>query len=201
MDDQTRERAFEPFFTTKKDGGTGLSLSVVYGIVQTHRGFIDLERSKDSGTTVKIFLPIPAQADLSLESQKNGRQEVFSIGETILIVDDEARLLELVRLSAEKRGFRVLTAHDGEQAVDVYQAHAKEIDVVVLDWGLPRLDGGGVFRKLKEINPKVTVIGISGYLDFDLRDRMLKEGVRDFLQKPCTPNEILEKVLFSCQAR
>jgi PAS domain S-box-containing protein len=201
MDDQTRERAFEPFFTTKKDGGTGLGLSVVYGIVQTHRGFIDLERSKDGGTTVKIFLPIPAQADLSLESQKNGRQEVFSIGETILIVDDEARLLELVRLSAEKRGFRVLTAHDGEQAVDVYQAHAKEIDVVVLDWGLPRLDGGGVFRKLKEINPKVTVIGISGYLDFDLRDRMLKEGVRDFLQKPCTPNEILEKVLLSCQAR
>jgi PAS domain S-box-containing protein len=200
MDDQTRERAFEPFFTTKKDGGTGLGLSVVYGIVQTHRGFIDLERSKDGGTTVKIFLPIPAQADLSLESQKNGRQEVFSIGETILIVDDEARLLELVRLSAEKRGFRVLTAHDGEHAVEVYQEHSKEIDVVVLDWGLPRLDGSAVFRKLKEINPKVTVIGISGYLDFDLRDRMLKEGVRDFLQKPCTPNEILEKVLFSCQA-
>jgi CheY-like chemotaxis protein len=195
MDDQTRERAFEPFFTTKKDSGTGLGLSVVYGIVQTHRGFIDLERSKDGGTTVKIFLPIPAQADLSPKSQKNGRQEVFSIGETILIVDDEARLLELVRLSAEKRGFRVLTAHDGEQAVEVYQAHSKEIDVVVLDWGLPRLDGGAVFRKLKEINPKVTVIGISGYLDFDLRDRMLKEGVRDFLQKPCTPNEILEKVL------
>ena len=106
-------------------------------------------------------------------------------------------MLELVRLSAEKRGFRVFTAHDGEQAVEVYQKHSKEIDVVVLDWGLPRLDGGAVFRKMKEINPAVTVIGISGYLDFDLKDRMLREGVRDFLQKPCTPNEILEKVLSS----
>jgi PAS domain S-box-containing protein len=200
MDDQTRERAFEPFFTTKKDGGTGLGLAVVYGIVQTHRGFINLARSKEGGTSVQIFLPVPAKANLSLESQANGHEEVSSIGGTILLVDDEALLLELVRLSAEKRGFRVFTAHDGEEAVEVYQKHAKEIDVVVLDWGLPRLDGRAVFRKLKEMNPKVKVIGISGYLEFDLRDRMLKEGVRDFLQKPCTPNEILEKVLLSSQA-
>ena len=74
---------------------------------------------------------------------------IFSIGETILIVEDEAHMLELVQLSAEKRGFRVFTAHDGEQAIEVYQKHSKEIDVVVLDWGLPRLDGGAVFRKLK----------------------------------------------------
>jgi PAS domain S-box-containing protein len=199
MDSETRERAFEPFFTTKKDSGTGLGLSVVYGIVQTHHGFIDLESVKDRGTTVRMFLPIPPQAELSTETQKNGRKEFFSTGQTVLIVDDEAHMTELVRLSAERRGFRVFIAHDGEQAVETYQKHSSEINVVVLDWGLPRLDGGAVFRKLKEINPKVTVIGISGYLDFDLRDRMLKEGVRDFLQKPCTPNEILEKILSSNQ--
>jgi len=102
-------------------------------------------------------------------------------------------------LSAEKRGFRVLTARDGEEALHVYQKHWQEIDSVLLDWGLPRLGGSAVFRKLKEMNPQVRVIGISGYLDYDLRDSMLREGVRDFLQKPCTPNEILEKV-FSYQS-
>ena len=130
-----------------------------------------------------------------LEYQPNGRKEIFSGDQTILVVEDEPHMLELVRLSAEKRGFHVFIANDGEQAVELYQKHWKEIDAVVLDWGLPRLDGSAVFRKLKEINPKVMVIGVSGYLDFDLKDRMLKEGVRDFLQKPCTPNEILEKVL------
>jgi signal transduction histidine kinase/ActR/RegA family two-component response regulator len=201
MDGEIRRRVFEPFFTTKKEGGTGLGLSVVYGIVQDHGGFIDLESAREEGTTVMIFLPIPSQADLSLQSQPNGRKEVFSIGHTILIAEDEVHMLELLRLSAEKRGFRVFTAHDGEQAVETYQKHWKEIDVVVLDWGLPRLDGVAVFHKLKEINPAVTVIGISGYLDFDLKDRMLREGVRDFLQKPCTPNEILEKVMSSTHPR
>ena len=195
IDEKIRQRAFEPFFTTKKDGGTGLGLSVVYGIVQTHGGFIDLENRSTGGTAVKIFLPIPLQANLALEYQPNGRKEIFSGDQTILVVEDEPHMLELVRLSAEKRGFRVFIAQNGEQAVELHQGHWKEIDAVVLDWGLPGLDGSAVFRKLKEINPKVTVIGVSGYLDFDLKDRMLREGVRDFLQKPCTPNEILEKVL------
>ncbi|HXV79828.1 MAG TPA: PAS domain S-box protein [Candidatus Binatia bacterium] len=200
MDLETRRRVFEPFFTTKKDGGTGLGLSVVYGIIQTHGGFIDLDSENTGGTTVNIFLPIPSQANLPVESQGRNREEVFSVGHTILVVEDEPHMLELVRLSAEKRGFRTFIAHDGEQAVDLYQKHWKEIDAVVLDWGLPRLDGSAVFRKVKEINPKVTVIGVSGYLDFNLRERMLREGVRDFLQKPCTPNEILEKVLSSTQS-
>jgi PAS domain S-box-containing protein len=197
MDDETRRRVFEPFFTTKKDGGTGLGLSVVYGIVQTHGGFIDVESASARGTNIKIFLPMPSAADVSLESKPNGRKEVFSVGQTILVVEDERHMLELIRLSAERRGFRAFTAPDGEQALEMYKKHWQEIDVVVLDWGLPRLDGSAVYRKLKEINPAVTVIGISGYLDFDLKDKMLREGVRDFLQKPCTPNEILERVLLS----
>ena len=199
MDVETRRRVFEPFFTTKKDGGTGLGLSVVYGIVQTHGGFIDLESESAGGTVVKIFLPIPPHAQISGETERVDRREVFSAGQTILIVEDEPHMLDLVKLSAEKRGFRVFTAADGEQAVKLYETRWREIDAVVLDWGLPRLNGSAVYRKIKEINRKVKVIGVSGYLDFDLKERMLREGVRDFLQKPCTPNEILEKVLSSSQ--
>jgi PAS domain S-box-containing protein len=200
MDDETRERVFEPFFTTKKTtGGTGLGLSVVYGIVQSHGGFIGVESETQRGTVFELFLPIPSQTPLRLDPMRDGIEERFSTGQTLLIVEDETHLLELVTLTAEKRGFRVFAAKDGEEAIEVYQKHWNEIDTVLLDWGLPRLGGTSVFRKLKELNPRVKVIGVSGYLDFDLRDRMLREGVQDFLQKPCTANEILAKVLSSSQ--
>jgi len=196
MDDETRQRVFEPFFTTKREqGGTGLGLSVVYGIVQAHGGFIGVESETERGTRFTLFLPIPSQTTLRPEPRKDGLKERFSTGETLLVVEDETHLLELVRLTAEKRGFRVFAAKDGVEAIEVYQEHWQEIDTVLLDWGLPRLGGSAVFRKLKEMNPQVKVIGVSGYLDFDLRDNMLREGVQDFLQKPCTANEILAKVL------
>jgi PAS domain S-box-containing protein len=196
MDDETRQRVFEPFFTTKREqGGTGLGLSVVYGIVQAHGGFIGVESERERGTRFTLFLPIPSQTTLPPAPRKDGLKERFSTGETLLVVEDETHLLELVRLTAEKRGFRVFAAKDGVEAIEVYQEHWQEIDTVLLDWGLPRLGGSAVFRKLKEMNPRVKVIGVSGYLDSDLRDNMLREGVQDFLQKPCTANEILAKVL------
>jgi PAS domain S-box-containing protein len=200
IDPEIRQRVFEPFFTTKSEkGGTGLGLSVVYGIVQAHHGFIDVESEIGNGSTFKLFLPIFSQAVTPLQPESKGRKEVLSMGATVLIVEDETHLRELIKSSAQKRGFRVLTAKDGEEAVDVYQNHWQQIDSVLLDWGLPRLGGSAVFRKLKEVNPGVIVIGVSGYVDFELRESMLKEGVRDFLQKPCTPDEILGKVLSSCQ--
>jgi PAS domain S-box-containing protein len=202
MNDDIRQRVFEPFFTTKSEkGGTGLGLSVVYGIVQAHRGFIDAESEIGHGTTFKLFLPIHSQAIIALEPESEGRKEVVSTSATVLIVEDETHLRELITLAAQKRGFRVLTAKDGEEALHVYQNHWQQIDSVLLDWGLPRLGGSAVFRKLKEVNPEVQVIGVSGYVDFELRESMMKEGVRDFLQKPCTPDEILGKVLSlsSCQ--
>ena len=196
MDDEIRQRVFEPFFTTKREqGGTGLGLSVVYGIVQAHGGFIGVESETERGTRFTLFLPIASQTTLPVEPRRDGLKERFSTGETLLVVEDETHLLELVRLTAEKRGFRVFAAKDGVEAIEVYQEHWKEIDTVLLDWGLPRLGGSAVFRKLKEMNPRVKVIGVSGYLDSNLRDNMLREGVQDFLQKPCTANEILAKVL------
>jgi two-component system cell cycle sensor histidine kinase/response regulator CckA len=200
MDDETRQRAFEPFFTTKSAaGGTGLGLSVVYGIVQAHRGFIDIESERNRGTLFKLYFPIPSQAAKALGTQPSDGKAALSNGETLLIVEDEPQLLELVRISAEKRDFRVLTARDGEEALQLYHDHWRDIDVVLLDWGLPRLGGSAVFRKLKELNPQVKVIGLSGYLNSDLKNSLLTEGVQDFIEKPCAPNEILEKVLASCQ--
>jgi PAS domain S-box-containing protein len=196
MDDEIRQRVFEPFFTTKREqGGTGLGLSVVYGIVQAHGGFIGVESETEQGTRFTLFLPIAAQTTLPVEPRRHGQEERLSTGETLLVVEDETHLLELVRLTAEKRGFRVFAAKDGVEAIEVYQEHWREIDTVLLDWGLPRLGGSAVFRKLKEMNPRVKVIGVSGYLESNLRDNMLREGVQDFLQKPCTANEILAKVL------
>jgi CheY-like chemotaxis protein len=104
----------------------------------------------------------------------------------------------LLKLVGEKRSFRVLTAADGKAAIEVYKNHADEIDLVLLDWGLPGVGGGAVFRKLKELKPQVKVIGTTGYIEPDVRDRMLKEGVLEFLQKPLAPSEIFERVWFFC---
>ncbi|HEY2989345.1 MAG TPA: ATP-binding protein [Candidatus Binatia bacterium] len=200
MDESTRRRIFEPFFTTKQaSGGSGLGLSVVFGIVQAHGGLIDVESEAGRGTTFRLYFPAPSQPVAALELKEESPKRVVGSGETILVVDDEPYLLELIKSSAEKRGFQMLTAGDGLEALQVYRMHLGEIDVVVLDWGLPGLGGAAVFRGLKELNPQVNVVGVTGYLDPEVKSAMLQEGVRGFLQKPCGPDDILEKVLFFCR--
>jgi PAS domain S-box-containing protein len=196
MDEATRSRIFEPFFTTKQaGGGTGLGLAVVYGIVQAHGGAIDLVSAPGGGTTFKLYLPIPARPPE--ETARPKATEPIAGSGTLLVIDDEPLLARLVKEAAERRGFRVLTAGDGLEAVATFEKHAAEIDGVVLDCGLPKMSGPEVFRRLKELKPDIVVIGVTGYLDPEVKSRLLQEGVREFLHKPCSPDEILAK-LQSC---
>jgi len=200
MDEETRRRIFEPFFTTKQaKGGTGLGLSVVYGIVREHGGLIDVVTENGGGATFKLYLPLLPEAMMSLENEAGTSERVLGAGKMILIVEDEVHFLSLLKSTAEKKGIRVVTAADGKEAIEVYENHRGEVDLVLLDWGLPGFDGSAVFRKLKELNPQVKVIGITGYIEPGVKDRMLKEGVQEFLQKPCLPSEIFERVSFFCR--
>jgi PAS domain S-box-containing protein len=191
MDKETKARAFDPFFTTKEKGkGTGLGLSVVYGIVQNHHGFIDVESAVDRGSTFSLFLPAPTHAGI-LEGARGRNDAIPGGSETILVVEDEQLLQDLICSRLEAVGYRVLAAEDGQRAVEIYANHKNEISLVFSDMGLPKMTGYDEFKKLKEINPDVRVVIAGGFLEPELKAEMLKQGARAFVQKPYDPDDIL----------
>jgi PAS domain S-box-containing protein len=195
MNEATRLQIFDPFFTTKEPGkGTGLGLAVVYGIVQSHHGFIDVESTLKRGTTFRLYFPVlPASEQASdvpvvIESFGTGGTE------TILLVEDEELLIEMMRLLLESKGYKVITAKDGSEAIKLYKRHKKVIDVVLTDMGLPEMTGMNVLKKLIEINPKVCVICASGFFEPDVKHELYKSGVKGIVQKPYTPDDVLRKL-------
>ncbi len=194
IDRATIDRIFEPFFTTKELGkGTGLGLAVVYGAVQTHHGFVDVESEVGRGTTFHLYFPLHEQG-IELENAK-AREDVEAQGgtETILVVEDEELLLDLLQSLLESKGYKVLTAKDGAEAVRQYAQHKEEIAVVLTDIGLPKLGGREVFFQLQALNQNVKVILASGFLEPKVKSEMFKAGAKEFIQKPYMPNEILKK--------
>jgi two-component system, cell cycle sensor histidine kinase and response regulator CckA len=114
--------------------------------------------------------------------------------EMILLVEDEPMLLELLKSVFEEDGYRVLTAGDGENAVEIFRSKEKEIKLVLTDMGLPKIGGWELFEKLRGIDPSLNVILASGYVDAEMRDEALKRGAKDFIQKPYVPAIILQRI-------
>jgi two-component system cell cycle sensor histidine kinase/response regulator CckA len=195
--DSIRSRIFEPFFTTKGIGeGTGLGLAIVYGIIKNHNGAIDVESAPERGTTFRLYLPVaPEQksaitddairTQISERKQRNGQK-------TILLVEDEEMMVLLLKKTFSKHGYKVLVALDGEEALNLFHHHKHEIDVVLLDIGLPKTAGWDVILKMKEEDPEVKVVISSGYIDPESKTRMHRAGVKDFIDKPYTPAAVIE---------
>jgi PAS domain S-box-containing protein len=200
MDLATKNRIFEPFFTTKKLGeGTGLGLAVVYGIVGKHSGVIDVESQPGRGATFRIFLPISKNdaEQGELESPPLGEKSeknVVGEGQTILFVDDEAHQLRLMQIHLQRSGYKVLTASDGAEAVEVHRRHQDEIAVVVLDFGLPKLNGWEAFRKMKEVDPSVKAIFATGFMATQLESELAKQELSSVIMKPYQLDDVLEKI-------
>lgn len=195
MDEATRQRIFEPFFTTKGPGkGTGLGLSLVFGIMESHNGFIDVRSAPGEGTAFHLYFPVEPHT-VELEQVKEEPAEAIPGGnETILVVEDEEMLRELVRTTLEAKGYRVLTAGDGEEAVETYRRHQGEIHLVLCDMGLPKFSGYEVYQKLKKLNPSIWMALASGYLEPGVKSEILKGGVKDFIQKPYSPSQMLRTI-------
>jgi CheY-like chemotaxis protein len=194
MTPEVKAHIFEPFFTTKERAkGTGLGLSVVYGVVNNHRGFVRADSELDAGTTFSIYLPVaktPAgtsTGDSYLPPQPREPQ-------TILLVEDEEMLRDLGVEILGSEGYRVLTARDGVEAVEIFSANKDNIGLVVCDLGLPRLGGREAFLQMKAIQPSVRAIVASGYLEPSMRSDILRAGVMDTVQKPYDFRDLVEKI-------
>jgi PAS domain S-box-containing protein len=195
MDEATRARIFEPFFTTKEKGkGTGLGLAVVYGVMQSHNGFIHVESELGKGTTFKLYFPVSQEFNDEQSALENPELNMPGGSETILFVEDESALLQLGKMAMELGGYNVLTAMNGKEALRLFKEHASEIDLVLTDIGLPEMSGAELVTELRLIHAKAKIIVTSGFLDPDMKTALFDAGVIEFIPKPFQIPVVLQKI-------
>jgi two-component system NtrC family sensor kinase len=193
MDRRTMERIFEPFYTTKQIGrGTGLGLSMVYGIIKQHDGFISVNSELGLGTTFDIYLPMAASPE---EKKTNVEEEVVVGGtETILIVEDSPEIRELLVQVLSGAGYRSLEAVDGQDGVDRFRENLDDVQLVILDVIMPRKNGKEAFEEIRSMKGEVKAIFTSGYTGDIISRQGILAGEYNFIAKPLSPNKVLAKV-------
>lgn len=194
MGNDVRAHLFEPFFTTKEKGkGTGLGLAMVYGIVKQNHGHIAVYSEVDRGATIKIYLPRRSLEPGALEAM-GPVLPVPGGSETILLVEDDATVCSLVSRVLRLRGYRVLEASEGAEALQVSAKYSQAIDLLVADVVMPGLGGREVADLLVEARPSLKVLFLSGYADYAISHQGILAGTSAFLQKPFTPDALARKV-------
>ncbi len=221
MEQDTLKHLFEPFYTTKGAKGTGLGLATVHGIIQQHKGWIEVESDIGRGSTFRIYLPIldsfsgergafykasdslPQEdlnaameevSDLPLSAYEPVMKEELYGSETVLLVDDEDLVREVYGSILEMYGYRVMMAADGIEALDIHEREKNEIDIVVLDLIMPGLDGGQVAMELNKNHPQLPILLQSGLQPPAMPELMHVDSVRAFLRKPFLPEYLLTEM-------
>ncbi|HWX38495.1 MAG TPA: response regulator [Candidatus Sulfotelmatobacter sp.] len=196
MDDTVRERIFEPFFTTKTSGkGTGLGLATVYGIVKQHGGCVLVESEVGRGSTFRVLLPVSA-----VPERREFRSPVVDEApprggdETVLIAEDHEGLREVACSALKSKGYRILVAHDGQEAIDLFEANRESISLVILDVIMPRRSGPQVYGAIKLLKPSISVLFATGYSnDAAALADIVERGVA-LLRKPYSPALLCRRV-------
>ena len=189
-----RSHIFEPFFTTKeKDKGTGLGLSTVYGIIKQSGGYIWLYSEPDKGTSFKIYFPQIKEV-IKESALTSAPVELQKGNETILLVEDDDMVRNLIRLILEKNGYTVLEAGNAEKVTFLCKQHKGKINIMVSDVIMPKISGPQLFKKVAPLRPDMKVLYMSGYTDEAIvRHGVLEAGI-NFIQKPFTPDSIIRKI-------
>ncbi len=195
MDKAALEKIYDPFYTTKGVGkGTGLGLATVYGIVRGHGGNVFCYSEPGSGTTFKIYFPALKSEPAGSQSPEEEAQLIPGGGETILLVDDEASLLEVGQRSLSEKGYSVVTAASGEEALEVYRDQVLAIDLVIMDLSMPGMGGHKALQEILALNPQAKVLIASGYsLNGQVQDS-LRSGAAGYIPKPFRRAELLQTV-------
>jgi two-component system, cell cycle sensor histidine kinase and response regulator CckA len=192
MDEATQKKIFEPFFTTKEVGkGTGLGLSIVYGIIKQHNGYVTVSSELGRGARFDVYLPTVAiEASQSQQTPISSQRGT----ETILLAEDDAHVRRTVKEILRMAGYTIIEAVDGEDAIRQYRANATKIDLLILDVVMPGKNGKDAFEEIRNTNPSIPALFMSGYTG----DIVLDKGVQDlsvnYISKPISANDLLKKI-------
>jgi PAS domain S-box-containing protein len=202
MDDATLGRIFEPFFSTKEVGkGTGLGLATVYGIVNQHRGWLDVESKVGTGTTFRVFFPVVTAARAAAVEKAPNSDVIRGGRETILLVEDEAPVRELVREILKQYQYRVVEAASGVEALKVWDAEDGKVDLLLTDMVMPEgINGRELAAQLRQRKPGLKVVYTSGYSP-EIVGKSFSQGDTAFLQKPYQPPQLAQRVRETLDAR
>jgi len=193
MDKETLPKIFDPFFTTKDVGeGTGLGLSMVYGLVKQHNGILHTYSEVDKGTVFKVYIPLVEHTATTVVAR--GKGEPLGGTETVLLAEDDAVVLGMVKAMLEAKGYFVLTAVDGEEALRVFAEHVGQIHLVLLDVIMPKLGGRAVYEQLREKHPQLRFLFSSGYSMSAIHTNFVLDDGLVLLQKPFNRDDLWHTV-------
>jgi signal transduction histidine kinase len=194
MDKDIQKRIFEPFFTTKEMGkGVGLGLSTSYGIIKQSGGFVWVYSEVGQGTTFKVYFP-RVDEETNNDTIQNEYVSDLTGNETLLVVEDEKEVRLLICETLKELGYKVLSAPDGIDAIELLKTSQIKIDILVTDVVMPRMDGRELAVQLSDFIPNLKVLYMSGYTDNTIVHRGILDPGTNFIQKPVTPTSLAKKI-------
>ena len=195
IEKQVQSRMFEPFFTTKPPGhGTGLGLSMVYGIVKNHHGHIECDSEPGRGTCFKIYFPVSKSENMLKDELSTKKEKVARGNETILLIEDDELILDPIKRMLEHFGYVVITAANAEKAIEIYTVEQKSIALVILALNMPGMGGRKCLERLLQIKPELKTIVTSGYSSAAMIEELHKNGPVVFVEKPFQFEDLLKKI-------
>jgi CheY-like chemotaxis protein len=195
IDDDKKEHIFDPFFTTKSKGkGTGLGLATVYGIVKQHNGYIWVYSEPDHGTTFKVYIPkafgLESKKSETVDDTKTGQ----AAGETILIVEDDPAILELVQQMLQQHGYATIKTASPSECLEIATNFKHPIHLLLTDVVMPEMNGKEIYEKIREYYPNIKVLFMSGYTNDVIADRGILNRGTNLIEKPFSMKALLAKV-------
>jgi CheY-like chemotaxis protein len=186
---------YEPFFTTKEPGkGTGLGLSMVYSIVKNHHGHIECDSEPGAGTRFNIYFPVSKSENMLKDEISPKKEKIATGNETILLIEDDESILDALKRMLQNFGYTVISASNGEKAIEIYLAEQESIDLVILALNMPGMGGRKCLERILKIKPELKTIVTSGYTSTANFETVYNGGNAVYVEKPYHIKDLLRKI-------